>query len=99
MRTMVLGAAAGLCLSTVALAQDTIPPERQADIAFARSLSGAFKHAAERIEPSVVHITSRRLVQPVRRDRFGREYQSCLFFTSAASHDLPYCACLGRRRV
>ncbi len=76
MRTMVLGAAAGLCLSTMALAQDTIPPERQADIAFARSLSGAFKHAAEHIEPSVVHITSRRLVQPVRRDRFGREYQS-----------------------
>ncbi len=76
MRTMVLGSIAGLCLAptvgSTALAQDTIPPERQADIAFARSLSGAFQHAADRIEPSVVHITRARTIQRYERDRFGR---------------------------
>ena len=71
-RSLVLGAIAGLCLGSLALAQDTIPPERQSDIAFARALSSAFKHAAERIEPSVVHITRARVIPRYERDRFGR---------------------------
>lgn len=76
-RWISLGLAAGLCvMSTPAPAQDTMTRETEADIAFARSLSGAFKYGAERIEPSVVHITSSRLVQPVRRDMFGRALRS-----------------------
>ncbi len=73
-RRMLLGLATGLCLSMNApvLGQESMTPQAQADLAFARSLSSAFKHAAERIEHSVVHITSARLVQPVRRDIFGR---------------------------
>jgi serine protease Do len=42
------------------------------ELRYARSLSNAFKSASSRIEPSVVHITSRRLVRNVQRDVFGR---------------------------
>ncbi len=42
-----------------------------ADLDFARRLSSAFGHAADRIEPAVVHVTSVERVQQVRR-RFGR---------------------------
>ena len=77
-RRLMLGAAAGLCVGAIApaTAQGTatqpMTEETEADIAFARRLSGAFKHAAERIEPSVVHVTSERFVQSVQRDAFGR---------------------------
>ncbi|MEM7623185.1 MAG: trypsin-like peptidase domain-containing protein, partial [Planctomycetota bacterium] len=40
---------------------------------FARGLSAAFKLAAERIEPAVVHITTREVRQRVGRDLFGRQ--------------------------
>ncbi|MCL4221065.1 MAG: Do family serine endopeptidase [Phycisphaerales bacterium] len=49
-------------------------PESVAEeLRYARSLSNAFQHAAERVEPSVVHITSQARVQSVRRDVFGRQ--------------------------
>jgi Do/DeqQ family serine protease len=54
-----------------ARAQRPSDTERE-HIEHARSLSDAFKYAARTIEPSVVHITSRRLVQNVSRDIFGR---------------------------
>lgn len=41
----------------------------------ARGLSLAFQDAAERIEPSVVHITTLREQQTIRRDLFGRLYR------------------------
>ncbi len=71
-RRVMIGAAMVVCLGLTPLApaQDTNAQEMEADIAFARRLSSAFKHAAERIEPSVVHITLER--QVYQRDRFGR---------------------------
>lgn len=42
------------------------------DLRYAQSLSNAFEHAAERVEPSVVHITSQARVRSIRRDLFGR---------------------------
>ncbi|GJM18243.1 MAG: serine protease [Phycisphaeraceae bacterium] len=55
---------------------ETIRPERpgpvDADLDFARRLSNAFAHAADRIEPAVVHITSAERTRQLRRDRFGR---------------------------
>lgn len=41
----------------------------------ARALSDAFARAAERIERSVVHITTKAEIQRVRRDVFGRTYK------------------------
>jgi len=46
-------------------------PGAMEDLDFARRLSGAFGHAAQRIEPAVVHVTSFERIQQVRR-RFGR---------------------------
>lgn len=43
------------------------------ELRYARSLSNAFQHAAGRVEPSVVHITSQARVQSIRRDVFGRQ--------------------------
>ncbi|KAA0217394.1 MAG: Do family serine endopeptidase [Leptolyngbya sp. PLA3] len=52
----------------------TVQPESVAEeLRYARSLSNAFQHAAERVEPSVVHITSQARVQSIRRDIFGRQ--------------------------
>jgi len=59
-------------LTPVALAQSDAPEAVQEDLRYARSLSNAFEHAAERVEPSVVHITSKARVQSIRRDVFGR---------------------------
>ncbi|MEZ6244019.1 MAG: trypsin-like peptidase domain-containing protein [Phycisphaerales bacterium] len=76
-RVLVAGlVGATLWLSTPgAIAQDeAFSAQAESDIAFAKRLSNAFKHASREIESSVVHITSARLVQPVRRDRFGRRF-------------------------
>ncbi len=74
--SLLLGVVAGLALGGAApsaIAQDEpMSPQTEADIAFARRLSNAFKYASRQIEPAVVHITSSRLVQPVRRDFMGR---------------------------
>ncbi len=73
---IVAAAGASVVFSTPgAIAQDELySTQTEADIAFARRLSSAFKHASRQIEPAVVHITSSRLVQPVRRDPFGRRF-------------------------
>ena len=44
----------------------------EVELRYARSLSNAFQRAAERVEPSVVHITTQSRVASVRRDLFGR---------------------------
>lgn len=74
-----LWAAVALCAcvpgswAQVDRARSPSPTEAEREhIQHARSLSDAFKYAARTIEPSVVHITSRRLVQNVSRDIFGR---------------------------
>ena len=66
---VVLGAGS---LGSVALAQSEPSAVVTEDLRYARSLSNAFEHAAERVEPSVVHITSKARVQSIRRDVFGR---------------------------
>jgi Do/DeqQ family serine protease len=67
-----------LSLAAPAMAQQEIqqaPPletTMEQDMRFARSLSNAFQHAAEAIEPSVVHITTQARVPQITRDMFGR---------------------------
>ena len=46
-------------------------PSAKEDLAFARSLSRAFRSVAAKVEPSVVHITQLAKVQQVQRDFFG----------------------------
>lgn len=46
-----------------------------ADLLIARSLSNAFERAAEKIERSVVHITTESEIQRYRRDVLGRRYR------------------------
>lgn len=60
-----------------AAAQPDARPDIQEDLRNARSLSRAFQYAAERIEPSVVHVQTRTQV-PDRRDFFGRIYRGGL---------------------
>ena len=72
-----VAAALGLTGSAAAqLGQASIQPAEPSpaleELRYARNLSNAFKAAVERVEPAVVHITSQRLVQRVRRDIFGR---------------------------
>jgi serine protease Do len=64
--------AIGTLLSSHALAQST----NDDDLQYARSLSRAFGHAAQTIEPSVVHVTSYQAVRVWERDRFGRPRRS-----------------------
>lgn len=69
---MVAAGVIGLGFSSRAWADE--PPEQAADeLRYARSLSAAFQHAAERVEPAVVHITSEARVASIRRDFFGRQ--------------------------
>ena len=49
---------------------EPMSPQAQANLDFARSLSGAFRHAAAVAPPSLVHVTSRTLM--TQRDMFGR---------------------------
>lgn len=77
MRTMVLSwrLVAMVCVSVSvgsAIAQ-TVSPED--DLRYARSLSRAFERAADRLEESVVHITTASEIQRYRRDIFGRRYR------------------------
>ncbi len=51
------------------------PPLAEENIVFANQLSQAFRAAAARIEPSVVHITGATDRPVVRRDIFGRTFQ------------------------
>ncbi len=46
------------------------------DLRYARSLSRAFQHVSEQVEPSVVHVTTFNSVELVRRDVFGRRYRT-----------------------
>ncbi|MBX3364986.1 MAG: trypsin-like peptidase domain-containing protein [Phycisphaeraceae bacterium] len=71
----------GIGLARTALRQEPpveqrhAPPVPVETIQFADQLSKAFRAAAARIEPSVVHITAATDRQVVRRDIFGRPYQ------------------------
>lgn len=47
----------------------------EADLYAANALSRAFEHAAEKVGPAVVHITSEAEIQRYRRDRLGRRYR------------------------
>jgi len=70
-----LAAAAMLALGAApVLAQDGIATDPQTldELRYARNLSSAFKNASRAVEPAVVHITSQRLVERVRRGPFGR---------------------------
>ncbi len=66
------------CSLTLAPSAWAVPNAPQSDdtaeveLRYARSLSNAFQRAAERVEPSVVHITTQSRVASVRRDLFGR---------------------------
>lgn len=46
-------------------------PDIERDLNIARSLSNAFKYAAAKVEPAVVHITTRELVNTARPTLFG----------------------------
>lgn len=79
-RAAMLALVAASVLAPVALAQKSQGSAPAAsgtsaasadDIAFANRLSSAFKSVASSAEPAVVHITSLRKMQQVRRDWFG----------------------------
>ena len=59
-------------VSAASAPQEPLTSETRESISFARSLSTAFRHAAEVIEPSVVHITTAELVRPRAIDPLGR---------------------------
>lgn len=67
-------------LTGAAIAQ----PDIQEDLRYARSLSRAFQYAAERIEPSVVHVQTFKQV-PDRRDYFGRIHRGGMRSTGVGS--------------
>jgi serine protease Do len=69
--------AATIALTTIAplaVAQPDSDPTIREELRYARGLSNAFAHAAKKVEPAVVHITSKARVQSVRRDAFGRRF-------------------------
>ncbi|HED53801.1 MAG TPA: Do family serine endopeptidase [Phycisphaerales bacterium] len=70
-RTLAIVVSAGLISISSATAQQTDPKLEQS-FEQAESLSHAFNHVAETLEPSVVFIQRRDLITPVRRDFFGR---------------------------
>jgi len=70
-------AATTIALTTLApltIAQPDSDPAVREELRYAHALSNAFAHAAKKVEPAVVHITSKARVQSVRRDAFGRRF-------------------------
>ena len=70
-------AAATIAITTLApitIAQPDTDPTIREELRYARGLSNAFAHAAKKVEPAVVHITSKARVQSIRRDAFGRRF-------------------------
>ena len=65
------GAAGGV--TAPAEQPETLAPASDDDLRYARSLSRAFHSAAEKVEPSVVHITT--MSERIARDFFGRQFQ------------------------
>lgn len=69
-----VGAQTEIVTGTPALAQpERLAPATEDDLRYARSLSRAFHSAAERVEPSVVHITTQS--ERIGRDFFGRQFR------------------------
>ncbi len=67
-------AVAGSTDAAVAHAATQPGSEIEADLRYANALSNAFEHAAEQVETSVVHITTKALIQRYRQDFFGRRF-------------------------